>query len=90
MMKFNSQVFLYSCPWCGTEYETRLHKWECFIEHFEFYAPNNFQYWRGNIKAFGFVDGLLASIALTFPFTTIFYPSHWKHRKDRLIIGGKK
>jgi hypothetical protein len=53
------------------------------FEHFHLYSPGKWQYWRGNIRMFGFWSGLGSNIGLTFPiYNTL---RHWKYR--RVSIG---
>lgn len=54
------------------------------MSHFAFYAPGYLRYWRGNMRAFGFLGGLHASICLSFPFLGTLMT--WKYRKMRLEI----
>lgn len=54
--------------------------------HFRFIESGSFRYWRGNVKAFGFASGLVASICLSFPFLNTII--NWRHRKSRLVIHG--
>lgn len=72
------------CIICG---ETTNTPWRSAFSHFWFYMPGQLQWWRGNIKAFGFWSGLHASICLSFPFYNTL--RHWRHRKSRLDIGGQ-
>ena len=70
-----------SCPVCGEVVQRRM---ACLKVHFAFYQPGTLRYWRGNIGAFGWSDGLRSSIGLTFPFVNILM--NWRHRKSRLVM----
>lgn len=69
------------CPVCGDQVQSRM---ACIMEHFAFYQPGMLRYWRGNITAFGWVDGLRGSIGLSFPFINTLM--NWRHRKSRLVM----
>lgn len=77
----NHSKNLKSCPWCDAPTTSVAN---CLADHFAFYEPGQFQYWRGNMKVFGFWSGLGASICLSFPFINALY--HWRHRKTRLVL----
>ena len=52
--------------------------------HFYLWQPGMLQYLKGNIQAFGFFDGLNATIGLMCPFYDTL--KNWKYRKHQLII----
>jgi len=54
------------------------------LSHFRLYEPGMWQFWRGNVRLLGVVQGLLSILSLAFPwFDTL---RHWKYRKYRLEI----
>jgi hypothetical protein len=69
------------CPVCGDQVQNRM---ACIMEHFAFYQSGTLRYWRGNIAAFGLVDGLKGSICLSFPFINILM--NWRYRKSRIVM----
>lgn len=69
------------CPVCGDETPRPIRH---ALHHFRLVNWGHWQYWRGNIKTFGFWPGLGASITLSFPIINILW--HWKHRKSRLDL----
>ena len=77
----NHSKNLKSCPWCDAPTPSRA---DCLADHFAFYAPGQFQYWRGNMVMFGFWSGLCESIYLSFPFINALV--NWRNRNARLVM----
>jgi hypothetical protein len=69
------------CVVCG---EPTEHPISAALEHFRLVEWDQWQFWRGNIRAFGFWSGLLASVDLSFPIVNTL--RHWKYRKWRLKL----
>lgn len=69
------------CPVCGDPVRSRM---ACIMDHFAFYSPGTLRYWRGNITAFGWLDGLRGSVCLSFPWINMLL--NWRHRKSRIIV----
>lgn len=74
----------YTCCVCGEPTNKPI---SAAFEHFWFYHPGQWQYWKGNMRTFGFWGGLLGSLCLSFPFINTL--ANWKYRKHRLVIPGK-
>jgi hypothetical protein len=55
-----------------------------FFWHFRLVEWDQWRFWRGNIKMFGFWSGLKSSITLSFPIINTLW--HWKYRKARLVF----
>lgn len=60
------------------------HPIKAALHHFRLVEWGQWQYWRGNIRTFGWTSGLRASLTLSFPILNTLW--HWKHRKSRLVI----
>ncbi len=71
------------CPVCGNKTAS---PWLAAFEHFRLIEFGQWQYWRGNIRQFGFWDGLSASINLSFPILNTL--RNWKYRRATLVIPG--
>ena len=71
-----------TCPICGSKTPRPI---LAALEHFKVWELNQLKYMRGNIKAFGLVDGFMATIYLMSPIINTL--RHWKYRKHHLKIG---
>ena len=69
------------CIICGIETDQPIRE---ALWHFRLVDWNQWQFWRGNIRTFGFWSGMEGNLTLSFPIINTLW--HWKHRKSRLVI----
>lgn len=69
------------CTVCGEETSRPI---ACALQHFKLVEWGQWQYWRGNFRAFGFWSGLKGNLTLSFPIINILW--NWRHRKARLVL----
>jgi len=72
-----------ACIVCGEKTDRPI---AAALRHFRLVDWGQWQYWPGNIRAFGFWTGLKSAITLSFPIINTLW--NWKYRKSRLIIPG--
>jgi hypothetical protein len=73
----------HKCIVCGWPTDQPIR--EAF-SHFHLWQSGMLQFLKGNIQAFGFWDGVSATVGLCCPiYDTL---KNWKHRKKHLVIHG--
>jgi len=71
----------HKCLICGDRTHQPI---RAVLHHFRLVEWDQWQYWRGNIRTFGFWNGLRSSVTLSFPILNTLI--HWRYRKATLSL----